>query len=275
MTTPVSLTLPQFDRSPQAFLDLCRQAPTLGITGVFGFDHLIPLGDPHRPVFEGVAVLGAAAAVIPAPARVGSLVLRTSSRPPAVTAAAVATLAAIAETRVVVGLGAGDKFSADEAHRYGMARGTFQERLQGLQETIELIRQQTPAVTVWVGGLHQTLRQVAARLADGWNAWQVSREDLVAMTAQAREWATRPLTISWGGGVILAKNQESLAEALARRGGREEVTRAGLVAGTPAEVTAELRSRAEVVDELVLSVLPNVPSTWHVLATEVLPNLGR
>jgi len=275
VTTPVSLTLPQFDSSPQAFLDLCRQAPALGIRGVFGFDHLVPLADPRRPVLEGVAVLAAAAAAVPAPVRVGSLVLRTSVRPPAVTAAVVATVAAVCGSRAVVGLGVGDRYSADEARRYGMPRASLAERLRALEETIALIRQRTPSLAIWIGGVHQSLRDVAASTGDGWNAWQLGVDKLAAVVAELRAAATRPLVVSWGGGVILAENRDSLEEALSRRGGAEEVATQGLVAGTPDEVTAELRARADLVDELVVSVLPNVASNWLLFSTKVLPNLAR
>jgi alkanesulfonate monooxygenase SsuD/methylene tetrahydromethanopterin reductase-like flavin-dependent oxidoreductase (luciferase family) len=275
VTAPVSFTLPLFDRSPRAFLDLCRQVPSLGIRGVFGFDHLVPLGDPHRPVLEGVAVLAAAAAAAPPPARIGSLVMRTSVRPPEVTAAVAATVAAICGSRAVIGLGVGDRYSADEARRYGMPRGDLDERLREMEKTISLIRQRAPAVAVWIGGTHQALRDVAAGQADGWNAWQVSIDKLAGMVAEMRAAATRPLTVTWGGGVILSPNIASLDEALSDRGGAEAVAARGLVAGTPDQVTSDLRERAELVDELVVSVLPNKPSTWALFSKEVLPNLAR
>jgi alkanesulfonate monooxygenase SsuD/methylene tetrahydromethanopterin reductase-like flavin-dependent oxidoreductase (luciferase family) len=267
--------LPQFDRSPRAFLDLCRQAPELGIRGVFGFDHLVPLGDPNRPVLEGVAVLAAAAAAAPAPARIGSLVVRTSVRPPEVTAAVVATVAAICGTRAVIGLGVGDRLSADEARRYGMPRGGLDERLRDLEKTIALIRQRTPGLPTWIGGTHQALREVAAGLADGWNAWQVSVAQLTTMVAEVRAAAPRPFTVSWGGAVILSESKDYLDEAVAKRGGVQAVAAQGLVAGRPDEVIDELRVRAELVDELVVSVLPNEPRTWALFSREVMPGLAR
>jgi alkanesulfonate monooxygenase SsuD/methylene tetrahydromethanopterin reductase-like flavin-dependent oxidoreductase (luciferase family) len=96
-----------------------------------------------------------------------------------------------------------------------------------------------------------------------------------AMVAEVREAAARPLTVSWGGGVILSPTSASLKEALAKRGGARAVADQGLVAGTPDQVTVELRKRAELVDELVVSVLPNDTSTWAMFSKEVLPNLAR
>ncbi len=275
MTTPVSLTLPQFDRTSRPFLDLCRQTLQLGLAGVFAFDHLIPIGDPRRPILEAATVLGAAAATVPAPGRVGALVLRTSVRPPEVTAAVASTLAAIAGDRVVIGLGVGDRHSAEEGRRFGLPRQRLSERLHTLELTVELIRLKAPQVRIWVGGLHPSLRQAAVRLADGWNAWGVDPSDLAGMVHGVREAATRPAVVSWGGGVILAPDQKTLDEAIARRGGRTAVTGDGLIAGTPGEVIAELAVRAELVDELVVSVLPNVAENWRLFASAVLPELVR
>ena len=220
-------------------------------------------------------MLSAAAAAALPPARIGSLVMRTSVRPPEVSAAVVATLAAICGSRAVIALGVGDRYSADEARRYGMPRGDLDERLRGLEKTMALIRQRAPEVAVWIGGTHQALRDVAAGHADGWNAWQVSLDKLSAMVGEVRKAATRPLTVSWGGGVVLSPNSASLEENLEKRGGAEAVAAQGLLAGTPDQISAALRARAELVDELVVSVLPNQPSTWALFAKEVLPNLAR
>ena len=67
----------------------------------------------------------------------------------------------------------------------------------------------------------------------------------------------------------------SLEEQLSRRGGAQAVADRGLLVGTPDEVTAQLQTRAELVDELVVSVLPNTPNTWALFSQEVLPNLAR
>jgi alkanesulfonate monooxygenase SsuD/methylene tetrahydromethanopterin reductase-like flavin-dependent oxidoreductase (luciferase family) len=175
----------------------------------------------------------------------------------------------------VIGLGVGDRYSADEARRYGMQRGDLDERLRGLEETIALIRQRAPQVAIWIGGTHQALRHTAAGQADGWNAWQVSIDRLHAMVGEVRSAAPRSLTVSWGGGVILSPNSASLKENLEKRGGAKAVAAQGLLAGTPDDITAELTARIELVDELVVSVLPNESSAWALFAKEVLPNLAR
>ncbi|HUO46579.1 MAG TPA: LLM class flavin-dependent oxidoreductase [Acidimicrobiia bacterium] len=274
MTTPVSLTIPQFDEDPGPVFDLCARAADLGLTGLFAFDHLIPIKNPNRPVLEATSTLGAIAASAPPPVRVGSLVLRVTLRPPSVTADIARTVAALVGSRAVIGLGVGDRFSAEEAIRFGFPPRNLDERLALLSETVKAVRQEAESSEIWVGGTHPRLRNLAAIEADGWNAWGISVADMVPMVAEVREASTRPLCVSWGGGVVLAPDQRQLKEALLRRSGGSALPGAPLISGTPSQVVEELSLRSSLVDELVLSVLPNRPATWELFAAEVLPNLG-
>ena len=271
MNAPVSLTAPQFAYSPDASLDLARSIGPLGLTGVFVFDHLVPLGDARRPVLEGAATVGALAAA--SAGRVGSLVTRATLRDPSITSAIGGALAAIAPGRSLLGLGAGDRMSDDEAIRYGMDRPGFSERIAILERTIELTRLAAPSLPIWVGGRHPRVRQVAAAGADGWNAWGASPEELTREADQLRGEAGRAIAVTWGGGVVLAPDQATLDAAVAARGGLEAVEAGGLTAGTPARIVDHLASLAAVADELVVSVLPNNPDNWQLLSKEVLPFL--
>jgi alkanesulfonate monooxygenase SsuD/methylene tetrahydromethanopterin reductase-like flavin-dependent oxidoreductase (luciferase family) len=270
VTTPVSLTVPQFATDPAPLLDLVRWAPSAGIAGLFAFDHLLPIGDARRPVLEGAATLGLMAAASPPQLRVGSLVLRVTLRPPPVTAAIAASLAALTTTPPVVGLGVGDRFSAEEGARFGMAPPGLDERLRLLTETIALVRERAPRALVWVGGTHPRVRQAAA-LADGWNGWGLGPEQLSIFREQLAADVPR-LKVTWGGGVMLAASQNELRLLLERR--RSTAGTNQPIAGTAAQVADELSRRAEVVDEVVVSVLPNRPATWELFAAEVLPQLG-
>lgn len=271
MTHPVSLTAPQFANSPGPALELANSAASLGFTGIFVFDHLIPLGDPRRPVLEGAATLGAMGAT--SGARVGSLVTRASLRDPSITSAIGAALAAIAPGRSILGLGAGDSMSDDEALRYGMDRPGLTERIGLLERTIELTRLAAPLLPIWVGGRHPRVRRVAATRADGWNAWGASAEQLTREADEVLAEAGRPLAVTWGGGVIFASDQKTVDEAVAARGGVEAITAAGLTAGTPGRVIDHLGELTTVADELVISILPNVPQNWELFSREVMPFL--
>jgi alkanesulfonate monooxygenase SsuD/methylene tetrahydromethanopterin reductase-like flavin-dependent oxidoreductase (luciferase family) len=254
-------------------LDLCARAGDLGLAGVFAFDHLIPLGDPFRPVLEGATALGAAAARVGAPARIGSLVLRVSLRPPEITSALAATVTMISGGRAVIGLGVGDRFSDQEAQRLGMPSYHLEDRLRQLEQTIEAVRAGAGPCPVWVGGAHPRVREAAIRLADGWNLWGPGREELGRAVGEVRAEAPEGFQVSWGGRVLLAPDRESLDHQIARRGGEEALAASGLVAGTPALVASQLSERATLVDQLVVSVLPNQADSWMLFSSEVLPAL--
>ena len=271
MSSPVSLTAPQFANSFEAALELARSLGPLGLTGMFVFDHLVPLGDPRRPVLEGAATLGAIAAS--ATARVGSLVTRASLREPVITAGIGTALAAIAPGSCVLGLGAGDKMSEDEAMRYGMNRPGLTERIGLLEQTIDLTRLGAPTLPIWVGGRHPKVRRVAATRADGWNAWGATAEELSRESEELRAEAGREIKVTWGGGVMLAPDQAGLDAAVTARGGNEVVAKAGLTAGTPPRIVEHLASLALTADELVVSVLPNNRENWLRFSQEVLVHL--
>ncbi|MGH8923184.1 MAG: LLM class flavin-dependent oxidoreductase [Acidimicrobiia bacterium] len=261
---PVSLTIPQFSTDPTHLLTLASRAADYGLKGLFAFDHLLPLGDPHRPVLELTTTLGALGASTGV--SVGALVLRVTLRPPAINAAVAATLGAIAPGRAVIGLGVGDSLSADEAHRFGETFPPLKERLAQLAETISAVRALAPAMPVWVGGRHRLVRELAARLADGWNAWGADVAELSAEASEVREMVgERAFTVSWGGTLLIAGDEAALSKQVAERGGAE-----GAVAGTPPVIKRHLKEISELVDEIVVSVVPNRPPNWELMAQSVL-----
>jgi len=238
VTVPISVTLPQFGYHP-FFLEAAADAERLGFAGAFVVDHLAAPFDPTRPVLEGAAALGALAASTTR-MKVGTLVMRTSLRGPAVSAAIATTAAMVAPGRLVVGLGVGDRIAEAESARFGFAPATLDGRIESLRATIALVRTQAPGVVVWVGGRHQRLRRVAAKLADGWNCWDAPLAEFVRSASEVRGWANRDLRISWGG---VARVGEELDR-------RVEELHALVEAGA---------------DELVLSVVPNrdAAASWQ------------
>jgi len=241
---PVSVTAPQFGDDPQPLLDLARDP--LQFRGIFVFDHLVPLGDPQRPILEAAATLGALAATTST--RLGSLVLRATMRPPEINAGIAASLAAIAPGRVTLAFGAGDKLTADEAKRYGLEAPGLAERLRLLAATIRAVRETAPSVEIWVGGRHRAIRALAAELADGWNCWGAEPEEFAAEAAEVRTAARRPLWVSWAGTVRVADEE-------------------------PESIRARLGRLAETADELVLSLVPNRRPTWEWLSGLLTPGV--
>ncbi|HEY4700455.1 MAG TPA: LLM class flavin-dependent oxidoreductase, partial [Streptosporangiaceae bacterium] len=71
----IGITLPQFEHGADHALEAARRAESLGIDGVFCFDHLWPIGKPGRPALSSGPLLGALAAST-STITIGSLVSR-------------------------------------------------------------------------------------------------------------------------------------------------------------------------------------------------------
>lgn len=276
MKTRISLTLPQFRDEAGPMLDAARRAETLGFDGVYVFDHLFPLGSPDRPIFEGFVALGAVAAVT-SRITVGTLVIRAPIRPARTTARAAWSAQAISGGRLTLGLGAADSLSKPEFEAYGLPFGSVEERIGSVRETIEALHLpelHVPGVAVprtWIGGRSAAIRDVAAEVADGWNAWGGTPGQLARDGAEVRERAGRSFEVSWGGQVLLAPDEDRLGEWLATRDDADR-----LVAGTAPGVAEQLRAYAEAgADELVLSLLSSPGwDSWDLFVDEVRPLLG-
>jgi alkanesulfonate monooxygenase SsuD/methylene tetrahydromethanopterin reductase-like flavin-dependent oxidoreductase (luciferase family) len=274
LSPPVSVTLPQFHPEGTPLVDAARRAEGLGFTGVFLFDHLYPLDGPRRPVVELFAALGAVAAASSS-LRVGSLVARATTRPPEATAAGVSAVQAVSGGRMVAGLGAGDGASKGEMDAYGLAFPPFEERLETLRSTIAAIKRlEANGLTpppVWVGGRHRKVREIAADVADGWNAWGADPQALGEEAAEVRGAADRPITVSWGGAVFIAADTAELNAFVEKRGGSQ-----GIIAGLSGDVASSLAALLEAgADELVLSLLPSGEPypTWELFVESVWPQL--
>ena len=210
---------------------MVRAAESLGFTGVVATDHLAGWRQPSGPVLEATAVLGMAGAV--AECRIGSLVLQTTLRSPAYTAAVAKTLAAITRAPPMIGLGVGDSRSRWEAQSLGIELPALPERIAHLKGTIAAIRSHSPDIEIWVGGWLPELRKVAADLADGWNAWGGEPAAFREAVAQVKSMNPR-LLVSWGTILDTTSEVASLRAALLRR--VEAGAQALVVALSPARV---------------------------------------
>lgn len=265
MTVRLSITAPQFSSTIEPVLEAARFVEEAGLDGLFLFDHLIPLGDPQRPVLELAATLGAVAAST-STILIGTLVLRAPLRGPEISAAVARTAAAVAGPRLVVGLGAGDRMSADEAHRYGGTHDSLPARVAAVRSTLEVL--EGTGVTTWLGGTHERILALAPQ-ADGWNGWALQAERMRDVAARLH--ADRPgLEISWGGSVVVGRDRTDLDDVLSLRQGR-----GGDVTGTPDQVAAQLTALVEAgTRHFIVSVLPNTRRRWEIFARSVLPQLA-
>jgi alkanesulfonate monooxygenase SsuD/methylene tetrahydromethanopterin reductase-like flavin-dependent oxidoreductase (luciferase family) len=261
----LGVTLAQFTERPGAALDACVDARRLGFGGAFLFDHLWPLGgDRGRPALECWTLLAAVAAEVgrrPGGGggfRVGTMVTRAGLRPPALVARMAATVGQAAGAPPIVGVGRGDLANRAENLAFGLPFGDAPERAADLERTVAALRGPL-AVTgsqgsaappeVWVGGVGPGGRELAGRLADAWNGWGLTPDELAAGLAGVRRAAERsgrdPATVAgtWGGQVLVAPGRREADARLARWGtGRPPAELARVVAGDPETVLDRLRA---------------------------------
>jgi alkanesulfonate monooxygenase SsuD/methylene tetrahydromethanopterin reductase-like flavin-dependent oxidoreductase (luciferase family) len=254
----LAVTLPQFNVDPGPALEACRDAHRVGFGGAFVFDHLWPLGAPTRPALECWTLLAAVAAEVGGRAggaggfRVGTLVTRAGLRAPALVARMAATVGQVAGVPPIVAVGRGDLGNRDENRAFGLPFGGAAERSRAVEDTVAALRGPlagSPAPEVWVGGTGPSGRELAGRLADAWNGWGLTPEELAAGLAAvgraAAEAGRDPATVAgtWGGQVLVAPEPAEAEAMLARWGtGRPPGEVARVVAGTPETVLARLRA---------------------------------
>lgn len=214
----LGITLPSFQDDPERALTVARTAEVAGVGGVFAFDHLFREHSTgtRRPALECTTLLGAVAAETTTIA-LGPLVARATLRPPATLATALDTLARIAPGRLLVTLGAGDRFSEAENVSFGIGSLTEEERLGALDHALAATHGR--GYPTWVGGTSYGVRLLAAARADGWNRWggdpgRFARE-LRAVREQL-ETARQRFTVSWGGLALLAGDEAAAERKRAR-----------------------------------------------------------
>jgi len=170
-----------------------------GFASIWLNDHLLPpagpLDVPFREAWTSLSALGTITRTI----QLGTLVACNSFRNPALLAKMASTLDGITDGRVVLGIGAG--WHRPEYDAYGFAYPTIGERMARLGESVRIIKmmlqdgkatfhgkyysvKDAPSipvvnhkVPVWVGGGGPRLVRMAARLADGWNCYQMRLEE--------------------------------------------------------------------------------------------------
>jgi len=186
------------------------------------FDHLWPLGQPHRPALHSYELLGAIAAETTS-ISVGTLVARVGLLPDVMLLHALLTLHQLAGTRLVAGLGAGDVANRDENEAYGVGYPPPAERRARLVACCQALS--GAGVTTWVGGRSSGARKAAiAGGAKAWNGWGL---DLASFGAAAAELSGTGVEPTWAGQVLVGRTRDDADAKLAEHG-----TRPGLVWGT-------------------------------------------
>ncbi|MFE3754265.1 LLM class F420-dependent oxidoreductase [Nocardia tengchongensis] len=147
-----------------------REAEAAGFDAAFVMDHFyqLPLiGAPEEPMLEAYTTLSGLAASTER-IQLSALVTGNTYRNPALTAKTVTTLDVVSGGRAVLGIGAG--WFELEHQAYGFDFGTFTERFEKLEESLEII-------TPMLRGQHSTFDGKWYRTNDAMNEPRV-RDDL-------------------------------------------------------------------------------------------------
>jgi alkanesulfonate monooxygenase SsuD/methylene tetrahydromethanopterin reductase-like flavin-dependent oxidoreductase (luciferase family) len=198
--------------------------------------------------------------------RIGTLVLRASLRPPATSESIVATAARIAPGRTIIGVGAGDSESREENDTFGLDFASMSARLTRLGETVRAIRDR--GAPIWVGGIAKEVRGIAAREADGWNAWGLTPERFAEHAAEVMgEAGHTPFECSWSG-LVIADDTDAHAESRADELGAPKNS----IVGGPETIARAFRALHETGASWVIvgAVDAANPRTAHILGEQVM-----
>ena len=222
---PIGVSIRTIRATPDWWLDSARRLDAAGYAGVWAWDHFVGKGDRTVPVVECWTVLSAAAATTTG-VSIGPFVINVMNRHPAVLARMATTLQTISAGRLLLGLGIGGHPAEHRA--LGIPFPDPAERIARLEETIAVLR------AIWSGGPvtrpspyyplddavvsvgpyppppiivgAETLRgtELAARLADGWTAFEGPFARLLpayleALEAAGRRRADQRLIVSFEG----------------------------------------------------------------------------
>jgi probable F420-dependent oxidoreductase len=266
--------------------ELALQAETAGFDSVWVFDHLLfrAPGEPTEGIWESWTVLSALAEAT-ARVRLGTFVLCTAFRNPAVLAKMAATLDEICSGRLILGLGAGwhqpefEAFGIPFDHRVSR----FEEALQVIVAMLrdgkldfegryirlrgaELRPRAVRPPSVLVGGFQPRMLRLAARYGDMWNTCWFGEpsslgEVLTRIRAACVDEGRSPesLEITVGVNVIPVED-----------GALTELPDYPVLAGTPAELANGLRGYADLgVRHLICNLNPHHPEVQRLLADAI------
>ncbi|MFZ9231332.1 MAG: LLM class flavin-dependent oxidoreductase [Ilumatobacteraceae bacterium] len=180
---------------PVRFAEVAHEAASLGVDGVFLWDHMVPfVGSHDDSAWETWSLMGSLTAVAASSSvTLGVLVSPLTFRHPQILARASATISRLSGRRFILGVGAGGFVHDDRL--FGDERGTvermndFGSRLAELRDAVdEQNRRHSAKVVIWVGGdgLRRTV-PLAARFGDGWSGfgpperWSTRKEILDAI----------------------------------------------------------------------------------------------
>lgn len=223
---PIGVCLGSIGVDAAWWLENARRLDEAGYAGVWCWDHFVGKGDRSVPVLEQWTMLAAAAAVT-SRAELGSFVANVMNRHPAVLARMAGTVQAISGGRLTFGIGIGGHPAEHRA--YGIEWPSATERAGRLEGAIAAIRAlwtggpvdldapgiilrdavarpiPDPTPRIIVGGETPAGARLAARIGDGWTAFDRTFERdlpayLDALAAAGRSRADQRLIVAFEAG---------------------------------------------------------------------------
>jgi F420-dependent oxidoreductase-like protein len=277
------------------------------------WDHFYPAmlvpGDADGTCFEAVSIMAALAAETKH-VRVGSLVYCMAYRHPAVLANAMVTVDHVSGGRMELGLGAG--WSQLEFDAYGIPFLPIKDRLDQLEEGVQIIRslftqpsttfkgkhytltaarcepkplQQSPRL--WIGGMgEKRLLHMVAKYADGWNTPFIGPELYAEKNRVLTEWCekegrppqdvTRTVNLGLAIGRTAADAQRKREGLKQQFGAALSFMEPGMLIGTPQQVIDRIGAYVQGGAEWIILALraPFDMEGLQVFIDEVMPAFG-
>lgn len=223
---PLGVCLRSIRATPDWWLESARRLDEAGFAGVWCWDHFIGKGDRTVPVVEAWTILSMAAAQTTR-VTVGTFVMNVMNRHPAVVARMASTVHLASGSRLVLGIGIGGAPKEHEA--YGIDFPPAPERVARLEEAVAVIRAlwtggpvtrpspfyplrdavahpvPDPPPRIVVGGETRSGAELAARIGDGWTAFDDNFETnlpvyLEELEARGRRRAEQMVIVGFQGG---------------------------------------------------------------------------
>ncbi len=183
----LGVLVPQLRDNHRAALETAKRAEDCGLDGVFVFDHLWPPGSPSGNALSTFPLLGAIAGATRS-VTVGTLVARVGIVHNDALTNEFRSVIDIAGSRLLAGLGTGDRMNRPEDDEYGVPHLTFDRRVELLNEACEQLVSE--GVRVWLAGSSEAVRTAAELHGVPVHLWQPGEERLAVG-------GLRPFT--WGG----------------------------------------------------------------------------
>jgi alkanesulfonate monooxygenase SsuD/methylene tetrahydromethanopterin reductase-like flavin-dependent oxidoreductase (luciferase family) len=209
---PIGVCLRSIRAEPGWWLESARRLDAAGYAGIWCWDHFIGKGDPRVPVVEAWTILAMAAATT-RQATVGTFVLNVMNRHPAVLARMASTLQIASGGRLILGIGIGG--APREHAALGIPFPDVPERVARLEEAVTVMRAlwtggpvsresdfyplvgavahpvPDPPPAVIIGGESRAGARLAARIGDGWTAFEETFERDLPVYLEALDAAGR------------------------------------------------------------------------------------